>query len=177
MFRPTKSKTPPSGQSISLRKLDIEQVSFLKFLGVHIDEHLTWSVHAKHVLNKLRSGLAAVRRVKPFLNQETLIILYHSLIGSHLQCCISSWYYGNTTITNKLQKMCDKFTRLACGRNHNSDITAIRQKYEILTIDQLLFKDIAVFMFKQSEKKILQYSVNSFSLTIRNIIPVETILK
>ena len=29
-----------------------------------IDEHLTWSdsVHAKHMLNKLRSGLAAVRK-------------------------------------------------------------------------------------------------------------------
>ena len=153
LFRSTKSKTPPSDQSISLRKLDIEQVSSLKFLGVHIDEHLTWSVHAKHVLNKLRSGLAAARRVKPFLNQGTLITLYHSLMGSHLQYYISSWYYGNTTITNKLQKLCDKFIRLACGRNRNSDITDIRQKYEILTIDQLLFKDIAVFMFKQNKNK------------------------
>ena len=40
LFRSTKSKNPTSGQSISLRKLDIEQVSTLKFLGVHIDEHL-----------------------------------------------------------------------------------------------------------------------------------------
>ena len=111
LFRSTKSKTPPSDQSISLRKLDIEQVSSFKFLGVHIDEHLTWSVQAKHVLNKLRSGLAAARRVKPFLNQGTLITLYHSLMGSHLQHCISSWYYGNTTITNKLQKLCVKFIR------------------------------------------------------------------
>ena len=101
LFRSTKSKTPPSGQSISLRKLDVEQVSSLKFRGVHIDKHLTWSVHAKHVLNKLISGLVAMRRVKPFLNQGSLITLYHSLIGIHLQNCISSWNYGNTTITNK----------------------------------------------------------------------------
>ena len=74
-------------------------------------------------------------------------------MGSHLQYSISSWYYGNTTITNKLQKLCDKFIRLAYGRNRNSDITDIRQKYEILTIDQLLFKDIAVFMFKQNKNK------------------------
>ena len=123
LFKSTKSKTAPSGQSISQRKLDIEQVSSLKFLGVHIDKHPTWSVHAKHVLNKLRSGLAAERRVKPFLNQGTLITLYHSLMGSHLQYCISSWCYGNTTIMNKLQKMSDKFIRLACSRNCNSDIT------------------------------------------------------
>ena len=53
LFRSTKSKTPTSGQSISFRKLDIEQVITSKFLGVHFDEHLTWSVHAMHVLNKL----------------------------------------------------------------------------------------------------------------------------
>ena len=105
------------------------------------------------MLNKLRSGLAAARRVKPFLNQGTQIILYHSLMGSHLQYCISSWYSGNTTITNKLQKLCDKFITLACGRNCNSDITDIRQNYEIPTIDQLLFKDIALFMFKQNKNK------------------------
>ena len=124
LFRSTKSKTP-------LRKVDIEQVSTLKFLGVHIDEHLTWSVHAKHVLNKLRSGLAAVRRVKPFLKQGTLITLYHSLMGSHFQYCISSWCYGNTTITNKLQKICDIFIRLAGGRNRNSDVINFKQKDEI----------------------------------------------
>ena len=103
VFRSTKSKTPSSGQSISPRKLDIEQVSTLKFLGVHMDEHLTWSLHAQHVLNKLRSGLAAVKRVKPFLNQGTLITLHHSLMGSHLQNCLFSCY-GSTTITNYYRK-------------------------------------------------------------------------
>ena len=105
------------------------------------------------MLNKLRSGLAAVRRVKPFLNQGTLISFYHSLMNSHLQYCISIWYYGYTTITNKLQKMCDKFIRLACNGNLNSNIADIPQNYEILTIDQLLIKDIAVFKFKLSKNK------------------------
>ena len=91
LFRSTKSKTPPKPTIHLIKKLDIEQVSSLKLLGTHIDEHLTWSVYAKHVLNELRSGLAAVRRVKPFLNQGTLITLYYSLMGSHLQYCISSW--------------------------------------------------------------------------------------
>ena len=44
LFRSTKSKTSTSGQSISLRKLDVEQVSTLKFLGVYTEEHLVWSI-------------------------------------------------------------------------------------------------------------------------------------
>ena len=36
LFRSTKLKTPTSGQSILLRKLDIEQGSTLKFFGVYI---------------------------------------------------------------------------------------------------------------------------------------------
>ena len=37
LFRSTKSKTPTFGQSILLRKFDIEQVRTLKFFGGHID--------------------------------------------------------------------------------------------------------------------------------------------
>ena len=122
------------------------------------------------MLNKLRSGLTAVRVKKTFLERGTLITLYHSLKGSHLQYCISSWYYGNTTITNKLEKMYDKFIRLACGRNHNSDITDITQKYELQTTDQLLFRDIAVLCINKPKIKILQYSVKSLLLTVCNII-------
>ena len=69
LFRSTKSKNTSSRRSISLRKLDIEQVTTFKFLGVHIDEYLTKSVLAKNVLNILRSGWADVKKVKPFLNQ------------------------------------------------------------------------------------------------------------
>ena len=98
LFSATKSKTPSFGQSISVRKLDIEQVSTLKFLGVHIHEHLTWSVYAKHVLNKLRSGLAAVRRVKPFLNQGNTNHLISFTNGQsfavlHLQLVL--WQHNN----------------------------------------------------------------------------------
>ena len=54
-----------------------------------------------------------------------------------------------------------------------SDITDIRQKYKILTINQLLFKDIAVFMFKLSENKNLAvfskiFVINHLQYNTRN---------
>ena len=96
LFRPPKCKEVQVNPIVSLRGKQIEKVS-TKFLGVYVDEHLSWKIHIKHLLNKLRCSLGAVCRVKPLLNQDTLLQLYHSLINSHLLYCVQNWCYGNKT--------------------------------------------------------------------------------
>ena len=80
----------------------IEQVSTLKFLGVHMGEHLSRTKHAKYPFSKLRREIGAITKVKFYLNTDIFLILYHFLVNSHLQYCISNWCYGNVTITKKL---------------------------------------------------------------------------
>ena len=133
--------------------MKIEQVTTMKFLGVHIDEHLTWTGHIRHLQNKLRSTLGVVSKIKPFLRQGSMLTLYHSLINSHLQYCITNWCIGNKTLINKLQKTCNKFIRMACNLRHYRDVTDVRKTHQLLTINQLLTKEIAVFMFKQNSGK------------------------
>ena len=153
LFRSSKSKPPPINLTVTLRNMKIEQVTTMKFLGVHIDEHLTWTGHIRHLQNKLRSTLGVVSRIKPFLRQGSMLTLYHSLINSHLQYCITNWCIGNKTLINKLQKTCNKFIRMACNLRHYRDVTDVRKTHQLLTINQLLTKEIAVFMFKQSSGK------------------------
>ena len=153
LFRSSKSKPPPTNLTVTLRNIKIEQVTTMKFLGVHIDEHLTWTGHIRHLQNKLRSTLGVVSRIKPFLRQGSMLTLYHSLINSHLQYCITNWCIGNKTLINKLQKTCNKFIRMACNLRHYRDVTDVRKTHQLLTINQLLTKEIAVFMFKQNSGK------------------------
>ena len=107
-FYITTIKTNSVTFTYNFKRQKIEQVSTLKFLGVHVDEHLSWTKHAKYLLGKLRCGIDAITKVKSYLNTDTLLILYHSLINSHLQYCISNWCYGNVTITKKLEKTTNK---------------------------------------------------------------------
>ena len=106
LFRPPKCKEVQVNPIVSLRGKQIEKVSSTKFLGVYVDEHLSWKIHMKHLLNKLRCSLGAVCRVKLLLNQDTLLQLYHSLINSHLLYCVQNWCYGNKTF-------CQNFNELA----------------------------------------------------------------
>ena len=50
----------------------IKQVSSVKSLGVHIDENLSWNMHIEKIAKKITSGIGAIKRCMPFVNQTTL---------------------------------------------------------------------------------------------------------
>ena len=87
LFSTAQSKLKTKKQTITLRQNKIEQVECIQFLGVYIQEHLSWSRHINHLISKLRSVLGTVIKVESLLNKKSLL-LYHSLINSQLSYCI-----------------------------------------------------------------------------------------
>ena len=55
----------------------LRQLSSIKYLGVHIDQHLTWSTHIDSVLNKVRGKLYCINRLRP-ISCKVLRLLYVS---------------------------------------------------------------------------------------------------
>ena len=153
LFRTAQSKLTTKKQVLVLRQNKIEQVERIKFLGVYIQEHLTWSRHINDLISKLRSLLGTVIKVKSLLSKRPLLLLYHSLINSQLFYCILNWCYGNKTLVKRLQRLCYKYVELIFGINSNSSVCDIMKKNKLLTIDQLLTKELIVFMFKQKNGK------------------------
>ena len=98
LFKIAQSKLTTKKQTLTLRQNNIEQVECIKFLGVYIQEHLSWSRHINHLISKLRSVLGTVIKVKSLLNKRSLLLLYHSLINSQLSYCILNWCFGNKTL-------------------------------------------------------------------------------
>ena len=67
------------------------RASSVKYLGLHIDEHLSWSAHLKHLSNQLARHSGIFYRLRDFVNVETLCRLYYSFIYSRLQYGIIVW--------------------------------------------------------------------------------------
>ena len=69
------------------------------------------------IIQKVRASIAAVCRVKNYLDvkDNTLLLLYHTLVMSHFSYCISAWCYGNKTMVNKIQRQANQFIRIIFG--------------------------------------------------------------
>lgn len=90
-------KHPP----IFINNAEVEQVSSFKFLGVHITEDLSWTLHTDTVVKKARQRLYFLRKLRKFgLSTSILTNFYRCTIESLLTGCITVWY-GNCTAQSR----------------------------------------------------------------------------
>ena len=63
---------------------NFEIVRGTKFLGIFIDENLTWKYHIEHVCNKVSKSIAIMYKSRNILSKRLMNQLYFSFIHSYL---------------------------------------------------------------------------------------------
>ena len=111
-FRTANCLLPPTALSIQFKNKHLKQVNTCKFLGLTINEHLSWKSHMQWLLQKLRCNYHVIKKVKQYLDKSSLLTLYHSLINSYEQYCVISWCHSNVSMIQKLQKASTKAINL-----------------------------------------------------------------
>jgi len=115
--RSTCLRTQPFSQTLHLKLngVKLKQVSSTKFLGVTIDENLTWEQHMDTLVRKLASAHGALYRIKDYIPKALHKQLYHALFESHLVYGISVWGSQSHTALNKLFTLQKKCIRMLFG--------------------------------------------------------------
>ena len=70
---------------------NIEKTSSIKFLGVMLDEHISWNDHIKTVESKSAKNIGLLNRASYFLNEHSLKTIYFSYIHSYLNYANTAW--------------------------------------------------------------------------------------
>ena len=96
-------------KTLYINNVKIKEVTELKFLGVIIDNKLSWIPHVKYLVKKLRSAAAALCRIRHWIPKDKYLTVYHALFESHLSYGITVWGGVSKTWMDqvfKIQKHC-----------------------------------------------------------------------
>ena len=114
-----------------------------KFLGLIINDKLSWKGHIDYIIPKLSSACYVMRTVKPYVSQHTLKIIYFSYFHSIMNCGLLFW--GSSTESIKIFKLQKKMIRIMMGYKSNQSCRDLFVKLGILplpyqyTLSSLLF--------------------------------------
>jgi hypothetical protein len=86
----------PDGPSAKNLTLNIDsqrlcKVEQSKFLGVLIDQGLSWRGHIRKVITKLRQMIGLIGRAIGFMFEAQVLLLYNTMVLLHLQYCLINW--------------------------------------------------------------------------------------
>ena len=90
---------------IKIDQTKIKQVFKSRVLGVDIDNKLKWTNHIDIVAKRVFSGIGAIRRIRDFVDRDTLIFVYKALIRPHFDYCSEVWDTLRNGLSNRLQKL------------------------------------------------------------------------
>ena len=71
--------TSPRKKYIQMNILNIERKSYIKYLGIYLDEHLNWKSQITYVNNKAAKNIGIFYKLRHYLNIHMLKQLYYTL--------------------------------------------------------------------------------------------------
>ena len=98
---------------IKIDQTKIKQVFKSRVLGVDIDNKLKWTNHIDILIAKrVSSGIGAIKRIRDFVDRDTLISVYNALIRPHFDYCSEVWDTLGNGLSNRLQKLQNRAARV-----------------------------------------------------------------
>ena len=76
---------------LSICNNEIKRSESIKFLGVFLDENLTWKDHTRYLENKIAKNIGLLFRSKPYLTKKCLLSLYYSYIHTYISYANIAW--------------------------------------------------------------------------------------
>ena len=134
---------------ITYENKQISTIHSTKFLGLMIDNKLSWHCHIDQMIPKLNKASYLIRALKPLLSFESLKMVYFSLFHSVIAYGIIFWGGSNyNKIIFKIQK---RVVRIIMGAGRRDSCRTIFKKLNVLPLQAQYIFSLLMFVVKNKD--------------------------
>ena len=123
-----------------------------KFLGILLDEYLSFDAHCNFLCSKLSRSNYIINRVKNILPTKILETLYYSLIHPHILYGLPIYSCTTQKNLNKIFKMQKKAVRYITKSKYNSPSNPLFVSLGILPLEHLITETRGILMHSNYHK-------------------------
>ena len=141
----------------------IEEKKAATFLGVVINEFLTWDDHISKVLKSVSRCIGILFKLKHCLPLHILLTLYNSILLPHISYCNIVW--GSFKSKNhQIYLLQKKAIRVCAGSDFYDHTDPLFYRFKTLKVDDIHTLQIALFMYRFHSKQLPTIFEHMFKL-------------
>ena len=126
---------------------DLECKNFIKYLGLLIDENLSWKTHIHSVANKISKTIELNARLRQIVPTSTLLNIYQSLITPYLTYGLISWGNACKTFLDQILVLQKRALRLIYFAETNDHAIPFFVNAKILPLQSLYYESVCSLMY------------------------------
>jgi Reverse transcriptase (RNA-dependent DNA polymerase)/Endonuclease/Exonuclease/phosphatase family len=127
----------------------VERVQSAKFLGVYVDEDLSWKTHTSNTALKISRSIGMLRKTRYLFPNHILLQMYVSLILPQLTYCIIVWGGAHANAIQKLIILQKRAIRMVCASPYLSPTSVLFKRTGQLKLSDLHHYSIACFVYNR----------------------------
>ena len=133
----------------------INTTTSVKYLGVYLNDSLTWETHFKNLIPKLNRAIGLLSKVMHYMPKFLLKTIYYSLFNSHLIYASQIWGQIKTKLFQEVVKLQNKAIRIINFLPFNSsNINKTYNDLKILKLPDSISLQNSLFVKDSFEKEI-----------------------
>ena len=141
------SITQLPNQVIFSETVMIKEVKSTKFLGITIDNKLSWKYHIDNVCKTVSRNIGIINRVKQIFPLSVLLTLYSTFILPYLNYGILAWGNSAEIRIGRLLLLQKRVMRIICNTSYRSHTDVLFRNNRILKINDLYLFHLGQFMY------------------------------
>lgn len=149
-------------EPIKINNISITQVNSTKFLGVILQDNLSWKTHIDQILCKLHKFSSILYLTRNSLNNQSLKLIYQSLVYPTLTYCCVIWGKAPNKYINSIFIAQKKIIRIIKFKNRCAHTNIDFLQLNILKFHDIIKYFALVFVYKSLNN--ISYPVNYFSI-------------
>lgn len=126
----------------------LERMITTKFLGIQIDQNITWKEHVDQVIKTCSRNVGIINKLKHILPTSALYTLYCSLIMPYMNYGILAWGNACSVYINRLFKVQKRALRIISNSHYRSSTNPLLIKFDVLSVKDMYNLELGTFMFK-----------------------------
>lgn len=119
------------------------------YLGIILDEHLSWNGHITLLIQKLARATGILAKLRHYVNYETLLSVYYALFDSHIGYSFQSWGHVKNEFLDKISKLQNKAIRIIHRKGNRESVQPLYISARILPINRGLKLKNCLLAFDQ----------------------------
>jgi hypothetical protein len=137
----------------------IYSLNNIKFLGIFINDTLTWSTHLDQLTNKLSSACYAIRVMKQYMPLKTLIIIYYAYFHSLMNYGLIFW--GNSPYSVHIFRLQKKVIRIITSTRNRETCRSWFKRLKVLPLQPQYIYSILSFVIDNMNQFTSNFTVHN----------------